>query len=122
MIFLGGKSSQVTFNAGDVSIDERSSIYPQEELNGPVLVDGGCTIGKAVQFNGSVIIGSNCVVHDGAVIENSVLWQGVSVGERASLKNCVLSNDSNIKSDAHIEGAIVVGNDIYADKIATISP
>ena len=119
---LCGKSSQVAFNAGDVSIDERSPKNPQAEFRGSILVGDGCTMGKAVQFSGSVIIGSNCVVHDGAVIENSVLWQGVNVGERASLKNCIISSDSNIKSDAHIEGAIVVGNDIYADKIATINP
>ena len=104
---LYGKSAQVAFQAENIRIDEQSSVHPQAELIGPILVDRDCTIGKGVHLKGPVVFGSGCNIQDGATIENSILWQKVSVGEQAVLKDCIVASDNHIKDNAHIEGAAI---------------
>jgi len=102
-----GKSSQVAFQAGEIRIDKQSSVHPQAELTGPILVDKDCTIGNGVHLKGPVVIGQECKIRDAAIIENSILWQNVTVGEQASLKDCIVASDSYIENNACLECATV---------------
>ena len=104
---LCGKSAQVAFQAGDIRIDKQSSIHPRAELTGPILMDRDCTISKGVQLKGPVVIGSGCNIHDGAIIESSILWQKVSIGKQATLKDCIVASDSCIEDNACIEGTAI---------------
>ena len=117
---LYGKSTQVAFQAEDIRIDNQSSIHPQTRLTGPILVDRDCTISKGVHLKGPVVIGSGCNIHDGATIENSVLWQKVSVGEKAILKDCIVASDNYIENNAHIEGA-TINNNAPANELTKVS-
>ena len=107
---LYGKSAQVVFQADNIRIDERSSVHPQAELTGPLLVGGDCTIDKGVHLKGPVVFGSGCNIRDGAIIENSILWQKVSVGKQAVLRDCIVASDNHIENNAHIEGAAINNN------------
>ncbi len=107
---LHGKSVQVAFQAENICIDEQSSVDPQAELIGPILVDRDCTIGEGVHLKGPVVFGSGCNIHDGAIIENSILWQKVSVGKQAVLRDCIVASDNHIENNAHIEGAAINNN------------
>ena len=98
-----GKSTQVTFKAGDICIDKQSSINPQAKLTAPILVDRDCTVGKGVQVKGPVVIGTGCTIKDNAIIENSILWQNVTIGEQAVLKDCIVASNSYIDNNACIE-------------------
>jgi mannose-1-phosphate guanylyltransferase len=102
-----GKSTQVAFNPQDIRIDKQSSVHPQAKLTGPILVDRDCTIGNGVQLEGPVVIGAGCHIHDGAIIENSILWQNVRVGKQASLKDCIVADNSHIDNNACIECAAI---------------
>jgi len=104
---LCGKSTQVTFKVGDIRIGKQSSVHPQAKLTGPVLVDRDCTMGKGVQLKGPVVIGPGCKINDGATIENSILWQNVTIGEQAVLKDCIVASNSCIENNACIECATI---------------
>ncbi|MBM4446747.1 MAG: NDP-sugar synthase [Chloroflexi bacterium] len=100
-----GKSVQVAFTPEEIRINEKSSVHPQAKLTGPILVDRDCTIGKGVQLKGPVVIGTDCTIKDGAIIENSILWQNVTIGEQAILKDCIVASNSCIDNNACIECA-----------------
>ncbi len=102
-----GRSIQVAFKPEDIRIDKQSSVHPQAKLTGPILVDRDCTIGKGVQLKGPVVFGAGCHIQDGAIIGNSILWQNVRVGEKASLKDCIVANDSHIDNNACMECAAI---------------
>lgn len=104
---LCGKSSQVDSQAEDIHIDVRSSVHPQAKLIAPVLIDKDCTIDHEVCLRGPVVIGAGCNIGHGAIIESSILWQDVSVGEQAVLKNCIIASDSDIEVGVNIDGAVV---------------
>ncbi|UCH50350.1 MAG: NDP-sugar synthase [Chloroflexota bacterium] len=104
---MSGKSLQVAFKPGEIRINKKTSVHPQAKLTGPILVDSHCTIGKGVQLRGPVVIGTGCTIKDDAIMENSILWQNVTIGEQATLKDCIVASNSCIVDNACIEcGAI----------------
>jgi len=104
---LRGKSTQVEFNATDIRIDKHSSVHPKSKLVGPILVDKDCRIDEGVELKGPVVIGAGCQIKEGAVIENSVLWRNAIVGGKATLKDCIVAEDSYIDDNVQMKGAIV---------------
>lgn len=102
-----GKSVQVAFKPEDVRINKGTSVHPKAKLTGPILVDEYCTIGKDVKLKGPVVTGTGCKIKDGAIIENSILWQNVTIGEQATLKDCIVASNSYIVNNACIECAII---------------
>jgi len=102
-----GKSVQVAFRPEDVQINKGASVHPKAKLTGPILVDEYCTIGKDVQLKGPVVTGTGCTIKDGAIIENSILWQNVTIGEQATLKDCIVASNSYIVNNACIECATI---------------
>ncbi len=104
---LRGKSTQVDFKATDIRIDKQSHVHTKSSLVGPILVDKKCDIGEEVALKGPVVVGSGCRIYEGAVIENSVLWQNVTVGRKAALKDCIVASNSCIDDNVHMLGAVV---------------
>jgi mannose-1-phosphate guanylyltransferase len=104
---LRGKSTQVDFKAADIRIDKQSNVHTKSSLVGPILIDKNCDIGAEVEIKGPVVIGSGCKIHEGAVIENSVLWQNITIGRKAALKDCIVANNSCIDDNVHMLGAVI---------------
>jgi len=104
---LCGKSSQVDFKKTDISIDQQSSIHPKSKLAGPVLVDKYCKIGAGVELKGPVVVGQGCEIGNDAFIENSVLWQNVTIGRKAVLKDSIVASCSCIDNNEAITGAVI---------------
>jgi len=102
-----GKSVQVDFRPDEIRINEGASVNPQAKLTGPILVDGACSVGEDAQIKGPVTIGTGCTIKDGAIIENSILWQNVTIGERATLKDCIVASNSYIDNNACVECATI---------------
>ena len=101
------------------NIAKQSQVYSQAKLIGPVLIDEGCTIGKDVQIKGPSLIGSECSIQDNTLIEESILWAKVRIGERAIIKNCIIASDIHIENNAHIENA-VIGQDPISNQTITV--
>ncbi len=98
-----GRSIQVAFRPEDIRINKKTFVHPNAKLTGPILIDRDCIIGKNVELRGPVVIGAGCYIQDGAVIENSVLWQSVTVGERARIKDCIVASDSHVDNNTCLE-------------------
>lgn len=61
---------------------------------------------------GSVIAGNDCVIERGARVEQSVLWDRVTVASGARVRRSVLADGVRIPADAVIDSAVVVRRDI----------
>ena len=62
--------------------------------------------------NRSVISGTACTIADDAVVEDSVLWNGVTVESGARVRRAVLGDRVRVPAGAVIENAAVVRADI----------
>ena len=84
-------------------IGEQSYIHPTARIKGPVIIDNNCTIGRNARLTGPVVIGSGCTILEDTVIEDSIIWRNIQLGQRVNLigsivaDNCCLNTDSTIK-------------------------
>jgi len=75
---------------------EDAVIHHSAQITGPVIIANRSRIGPRARIRGPVVIGPDCNIGDGAVLETSVLWHGVTIGSGAVLKKCVVGNDTKI--------------------------
>jgi NDP-sugar pyrophosphorylase family protein len=63
----------------------------------------------------SVIAGQGCVIEDGAIVEDSVLWDRVIVERGARVSQAVLADGVRIPASAVIERAVVVRREMLSE-------
>jgi len=85
----------------DADIDPAALITP------PVMVGGGSRIEQGVAVRGPVVMGRGCHLEKGAVIENTILWDNVSIGAGARLNRCIVSSGMSVGSGREIVNGIV---------------
>ncbi|HEX8183462.1 MAG TPA: hypothetical protein VF747_01885, partial [Blastocatellia bacterium] len=60
----------------------------------------------------SFITGAHCAIEEGATVEDSILWDGVTVERGAHVRHSVLADNVRIPAGATIANAVVVRRDI----------
>ena len=91
---LSGKCSHYAVATGEkVLIGEHCDIHPTAQIKGPAVIGSDCSIGRKVKLTGPVVIGNGCTVLEDSVIEESVIWDKVQIGQRDNLKNCIVAKD-----------------------------
>jgi mannose-1-phosphate guanylyltransferase len=105
---LLGKAPSL-FKSGGVQT-AGSRIDPSATIEAPVLIGEGCVIGPGVVVKGPAVIGPGCRVEEGAVIEGGVLWDNVSVGRRAIVRNCVAASYCRIGEESEVTDNCVLGD------------
>jgi mannose-1-phosphate guanylyltransferase/phosphomannomutase len=96
-----------------------AEIDPEAELQAPAIIGpyskilAKATIGKS-------IIGANCTIHPQAKVLESVLWDGVSVGENSTLNKDVIGYRTQVGSEVFISENCFISDDIKIGNGATI--
>jgi len=74
----------------------------------PVHMGQGCEIAKGSQIGPHAVLGNQCRIRSGAVVENFVLWDSVTVGTNATVQNSIIGTKVSINSDAQVKDSLVV--------------
>ncbi len=98
-----------------VQAEGESHIHPTADIKGPVLIGEGCTIAEDTKIKGPTVLGARCRVDKGAVIEGAVLWDEAQVGEKATLKNCVIGSCCHIQERCHIPADCILGDNVRVE-------
>ncbi len=104
---LTGKCPYPGSETATLRVPNDCLVHPQARFHGPVLVGEKCKIGYGVQIIGPTVIGAGCQIEDCAIIEKSILWQRVTVGKNAVLKDCIVASNSYIVDSSGLEGVVV---------------
>ena len=83
------------------------SVHPAAVITPPVMIGDGCRIGREVRLTGPVVMGRDCRLGEGAVVENAVLWDNISIGANARVANCIISSRAVIGSGCEFINSIV---------------
>ncbi len=106
-----GSASQHGFTSGEeVLIGEQSHIHPTAQIKGPILIGNNCTIGGRVKLKGPVIIGHGSTIMEDSMIEESIIWRNVQIGQHACLKNSIVADNCCLNADSIIEDSILGDN------------
>ena len=91
----------------EVRTGERCDIHPTAKIKGPVVIGDGCSIGPGAKLVGPVVVGEGCKIGAGSVVEDSVLWWQVSLGEKVVVRNSAVANDCRLESGSSIDGSVL---------------
>ncbi len=110
---MGNRENYLQVNSD--ALDERVSLkgVSPNELNNPliippVLVDRNCQVAENSQIGPYTVIGPNCNIKSGAIIENSILWEGVTIGAGSSIKGSVIAQNRTIGDGKNIINESVI--------------
>jgi mannose-1-phosphate guanylyltransferase len=95
---------------GEIKIGEQSQIHPSAKIEGPVLIGDGCVITENAVIRGPSVLGSGCHLDRDAMLESSVLWEGVYIGHGARIENSVIGSCSRIMERLAIYDCVIGDN------------
>ncbi len=90
--------------------------------NGGRIIGKGCKIAKTAKLEGRVIIGDNCYVSNGCVIKDSVLWSGVRAENGAKINSSVIGNGCSVGEKASIRRNCIVADGCRIAPNAVVLP
>jgi mannose-1-phosphate guanylyltransferase len=85
----------------EASVDERARVVPPAYIGARARVSAGARVGPLV------VVGADSVVHEGAVIVESVLQSGVTVGPHAQLERSILVRGASVGAGSQLQSAII---------------
>jgi mannose-1-phosphate guanylyltransferase len=77
-------------------------------LVGPAVVGAGVTLAADSAVGPSAVVAEGCTIGPGARVERAILWERVTVGRGAVLRDCVIGNDARIGDHAEIGANVVL--------------
>jgi len=108
---LSGKSSQYApALSGEVVIGGQSYIYPTAQIKGPLMIGDNCTIGRNARLTGPVVMGAGCTILEDTLIEESIIWRNVQLGQHVNLRNSIIADNCCLNADSTIEDSILGDN------------
>ena len=103
--------AQVDALDGKLSLKTFSSRNPEGLLVvPPVYIGKNCEISQDAQLGPYAVLGDGCRIRSGAVVENSILWTGVTAGNNCSVQNSIVDERVVIDSGANVKNRSLSSN------------
>jgi len=90
-----------------VKMGEGSSIHPEAQITGPVVIGDNCTVGRGAKLTGPLVIGPENVIEGDAVLDSSITWQNTRFGAKANFKECLIANDCFFDDNVYAEQSVI---------------
>lgn len=76
-------------------------------LEDAVVLGAGVRVGPRAVLRGPLTVGGGCVIGDGAVVADSLLWDGCAVGREARVSGSVLASGCHVGDGAVLQEAVL---------------
>jgi mannose-1-phosphate guanylyltransferase len=100
-----------TGNTG-IRLEGECLVHSSAQIEGPVLIGEGCSIGRNCVVRGPAVLGARCRVEESAVVEGSILWQDCRIGKAAKLRDCLIASRCFIGEESEILDGCIIGDDV----------
>jgi len=108
---LNGMSTQHNFPMDrEILTGDQSYIHPTAKIRGPILIGSNCTIKQGVKLTGPLVIGHGSTILEDSVIEKSIVWENVQLGQRVNLRNSIVANNCCLNDDSIIDDSVLGDN------------
>lgn len=91
-----------------VWVEAGASIDPKARLVAPVLIGKGSRVAAGAVVGPHAVIGDRANIGKGAVLDRSILFDNVTVGEGVRLTNCIIGSDGHVKENISVFEAAVL--------------
>jgi len=76
------------------------------DVQGLVMLGKNSRVDSGVALKGHVIVGDNCHIKSGAVIEDSIIWSGATIGANSVLIDSILGYDVEVANQSVLIGEV----------------
>jgi NDP-sugar pyrophosphorylase family protein len=105
-----------TAQAGNWLADD-VRMAPRARIEAPSVVGPGVEIGSDARLGPRAVVGARCRIGSGARVEGAVLWEDVTVGAGATLRDCIVAAEARIGAEAVIgPGVTLEARAVIADR------
>ena len=104
---LMGKCKPIFPINDNIYMPADSQIHPSVIRTGRIMLGHNCKIERGVELHGPVIIGRDCHINQKAIIENSILWDNIVVGQEATIFNSIIASGAKIEEKARLEREVL---------------
>lgn len=111
-----------TETAPNVYVGENVYIDPTAVIKGPALIGDRCHIGPRVNIEPYTVLGEGCIVEAQASLKRTVVYNGVYLGPRSSMRGTVLGKGVSVYANAAIYEGSVVGDHCTVQERGLIKP
>jgi len=118
---LDGKSSRYSPPSKSL-IGKQSHIHPTTQIKGAVVIGDNCNIESNVMLTGPIVIGSGCIIQPGAIIEDSIIWHKVEIGQRAVVKNSIIANNCHLYPDCCVTDGSLLSDNVIVNSGCQLKP
>jgi exosortase len=92
--------------SANVWVADSAEVDPSAHVYGPVVIMDGAKVLEEAVVLGPTIVEQNVIVGESSLVENSVLWNGSSVGRNSEVHDCVVDYKAVVPDN------LVVANDV----------
>ncbi len=103
-------SSEHYAQGEEVIIGSHCNVHPTTQIEGSVLIGNNCTVEKNARLIGPLVIGDGCTILQDTVVEDSVIWHNVKLGQQAKLKHSVIAENCCLNDGCSIEDSVLGDN------------
>lgn len=97
-------------------------ISPEAKLLKPLIIGDNVVIEDNAVIGPFSIIGKNSRIKYGSSVKNSILWDGVTVGNNCELRGCVLCKNTIISNNVRVFENAIVGENTHLKAFCEIKP
>ena len=90
------------FIGADVQVAADATMAGPCVIGARARLEAGCRVGP------NAVLGARCVVGAGARIEGAVLWDDVTVGSDAVLRDCIIGAGARVGAGSHLGATVVL--------------
>ncbi|MEW6585280.1 MAG: sugar transferase [Nitrospirota bacterium] len=84
------------------------TLSPRAYILGPVVIGDNCKIEDFAQIVGPAVIANDCTISEGALLRESILWDGVSLSREAAVEYSILGQGANIPQNSRMKSMIAM--------------
>jgi mannose-1-phosphate guanylyltransferase len=106
-LLTGKCQSALPYQSENVFLGRRCEVDSSARLIGPLVLGDDCRIGPDALLEGPLALGSRVNVSARTQISGSVVWNSVSFGLDASIRNCLIADGCCLGNAVSLDGSVL---------------
>ncbi len=118
---LSGKSKRYAPPASEMAAGGGNRIAVSTRIKGKVILSEGCTLGERVTLEGPVVMGADCTVADDAIINDTVMWKNIRIGQGSRVSGAIIADNCILEDHCNVANA-VLGDGVFIGYGVQVTP
>jgi mannose-1-phosphate guanylyltransferase/phosphomannomutase len=103
-------------------LEEGVELHSRAQLQGPVYLGAGCSVGAGARLKEGTVLGSYTRVEERATVKRGLTWEGAYIGRGAALRGGILCTAARMESRSSVFEEAVIGEGSIIQEGVSIKP